>query len=97
MTQLFFVITWSGGHYISEIGLKRKTEFHTFYLASTGIRFLLSIIFILLVLFFATESTVNFIVAFFLLYLVYTSFEIYYLLRKLRTDFKTDGTNNQNT
>ena len=95
LIQAFFLIIILSSHAVAEYGLKKKDEFHSFYLGSMAIRFLLSIIFIFFVLFNLKQNPVIFIVAFFILYLVYTSFEIYFLLRNLRTDLKSDGTNNK--
>ena len=93
LVQLFFLLIILISHKVAEAGLKKQDEFHSFYLGSMAIRFLLSIIFIFIVLFNFKQNPVIFIVAFFILYLVYTSFEIYFLLRNLQTDLKSDGTN----
>ena len=92
LCQHFFLFIWLISHFISEKGLNDKSSFHIYYMGSMGVRFLLSLIFIFVTLYYYQQNPVIFIVAFFLLYLVYTSFEIYFLLCILRTDFKADGT-----
>lgn len=92
--QAFYFTVCLLSHFISEKGLKNKPDFHIFYMASMGIRFLLSLIFLFAAAYLLKGGTITFVVNFFILYLLYTSFEIYFLLRNLRPDFKTDGTVN---
>ncbi len=90
--QFYFLVITLLTHVISSKGLKKITEFHIFYMASMGIRFLLSLIFIFVNLWFSAEGHIVFVVDFFILYFLYTSFEIYFLLTNLRPDLKNDGT-----
>jgi hypothetical protein len=53
-----------------------------------AVRFILSILFIFICLITATESPVVLAMNFFIIYLVYSWFEIYLLLRNLRADLK---------
>lgn len=82
----FAVITLS--HLIASQGLKSVQEFHMFYFTSMGMRFLLSLIYVFCFAFFKVEYKIGFVLNFMYLYLVYTSFEIYTLIRNLRHDFK---------
>lgn len=90
--QGFFLFVGIGNHLISEKGLKNASDMHLYYLGSMSIRFLLSLIFLFIFIYRMKEGHFDFVLNFFILYLVYTSFEIYFLLRNLRPDFKTNGT-----
>ena len=90
--QFYFLVITLLTHFISSKGLKKITEFHIFYMASMGIRFLVSLFFIFLCLWFSEGGHIAFVVDFFILYFLYTSFEIYFLLTNLRPDLKNDGT-----
>ncbi len=78
-------------HLITSFGLKFKTEMQFFSLVGMGLRFFLSIIVIFIAVFILKEGMVAFLIDFFILYLVFTSFEIYFLLRNLRPDSKNEG------
>src|SRR6185312_12765480 len=90
--QFYFLVITLLTHFISSKGLKKITEFHIFYMASMGIRFLVSLFFIFVSLWFSEGGHIVFVVDFFILYFLYTSFEIYFLLTNLRPDLKNDGT-----
>lgn len=64
----------------------KRQNFVQFYLSTIVLRMLLSLAFIGICLYTGIESTKTFILNFFVLYLFYTSFEIYFLYRKLRRD-----------
>lgn len=84
--QLFFFVVSLLAHALSEQGLRKVTDFHIFYMGSMVIRFLFSLFFILICLYLFEEKRVTFVLNFFALYLIYTSFENYYLFRNLRAD-----------
>jgi len=90
--QFYFLVITLLTHFISSKGLKKITEFHIFYMASMGIRFLLSLFFIFVNLWLSKDGHIFFVIDFFILYFLYTSFEIYFLLTNLRPDSKSDGT-----
>lgn len=75
-------------HFVTSKGLKTKDDMHIFSMAGMGIRFLLSLLFIFIAVIVIQSQLVSFVVDFFILYLVYTSFEIYFILRNLRPDSK---------
>lgn len=77
-------------HAITALGFSDKTELHIFSMAGMGIRFFLSLIFIFIAVFVLQDNIVSFVLNFFILYLLYTSFEIYFLLCNLRPDSKKD-------
>lgn len=84
--QGFLAVLTLISHILAEKGLKKISEFHIYYMGSMGIRFLFSLIFIFICLYFLKTGYLVFIADFFALYLLYTSFEIYFLLRNLRAD-----------
>jgi len=84
--QLFFFVVTLLAHFISSKGLKKVEVFHLYYMASLTVRFLLCIGFILIYLLLGHSELLIFVVDFFILYFVYTSFEIYFLLRNLQVD-----------
>ncbi len=87
-SNFFFFLVIVIGHFIASQGLKSVQEFHVFYFTSMGMRFLLSLIYVFCFAFFQVEYKIGFVLNFMYLYLVYTSFEIYTLIRNLRHDFK---------
>lgn len=88
MIQGFFGVISILSHLISNLGLKSRDEFHTFYLGSMAVRFILSLFFILLSLVYLSGNKITYVANFFILYIIYASFEIYHLLRNLRADSK---------
>ena len=90
--QLFFLLLGMGNHLISSRGLKNKGDMHLYYMASMSVRFFLALLFLFCFVYVMKSGYYAFVINFFVLYFVYTSFEIYFLLRNLRPDFKTNGT-----
>lgn len=88
--QIFFLFITALGHLISAKGLTQKRDFHIFYMLSMGVRLFCCIIFVIIIIYTSSGNLVLFVANFFTLYLVYTSFEIYFLLRNLRADLKSD-------
>jgi hypothetical protein len=89
--QGFFGVISILSHVISNLGLKSRDEFHTFYLGSMAVRFVFSLFFILLSLVYLSGNKITYVANFFILYIIYASFEIYHLLRNLRADSKRNG------
>jgi hypothetical protein len=63
-------------------------QMHIYYLGAMAVRFVLSILFIFICLLASSDKPVVFAMNFFIIYLVYSWFEIYLLLRNLRADLK---------
>ena len=80
---------------ISSIGLKNKGDFHLYYMGTMVLRFFFHLIFIFVCFYLKVGNEIILVVNFFILYLLYTSFEIYHLLRNLRPDLKSNGTTNK--
>ncbi|TAH25265.1 MAG: hypothetical protein EAZ07_07685 [Cytophagales bacterium] len=88
LIQFFILVITILGHLISSIGLNSKSGMHLFSMAGMSLRFFLSLIFIFISVFVLKLESVAYVLNFFILYFVYTSFEIYFLLRNLRPDSK---------
>jgi hypothetical protein len=85
---LFFVLLTIGVHAILlKAGNQRPARFSTFYMGSITSKLFLYIFFIVIYVLVDKENAVNFLIVFFILYLCYTIFETFSLLR----DFKTNG------
>lgn len=80
---------------ISSLGLKFKADFHLYYMGTMVIRFFFHLIFIFICFYLKVGNEIILVVNFFIFYLLYTSFEIYHLLRNLRPDLKSNGTSNK--
>jgi hypothetical protein len=90
--QLFFIAVFSITQFISGYALKYKPgSLHIFHMGVIGIRFIASAIFVLVFLYNNSAYRLTFAVDFFILYLAYSWFEIYFLLRNLRADSKKDA------
>jgi hypothetical protein len=76
-------------YFIASKGLKNKAQdFHIYYMGSMAIRFLISVFYLFLIVYFYLDQAMVIVINFFLLYFVYTSFEIYSLLSNLRAENK---------
>lgn len=82
-------------HMVSQIGIKNRQDFHFYYYVSMGIRFFISLFFIVLSAILIEVGRVPYVLNFFVIYILYTSFEIYHLIRNLRPDSERDGHINQ--
>lgn len=89
--QGFFGVISILSHVIANLGLKSREEFHTFYLGSMAVRFIFSLFFILFSMVYLSGNKITYVANFFILYILYASFEIYHLLRNLRADSKRNG------
>ncbi|MBC8152718.1 MAG: hypothetical protein H7Z72_07400 [Bacteroidetes bacterium] len=84
---LFFLSVSLLIHRLMEAGFQNnRANFVPFYMVSTIARFLLSTAFVGFFLFWHVEQRRLFIIEFFVLYMFYTSFEIFGLGRNLRRD-----------
>ncbi len=71
------------------MGLSRPAkQFHIFYFTSMTIRFFLAVIFAFFAILHTNNQIVVFICNFMVMYLLYTWFEIYFLIHNLRADLK---------
>jgi hypothetical protein len=92
--QGFFGVISILSHVIANLGLKSREEFHTYYLGSMAVRFIFSLFFILFSMVYLSGNKITYVANFFILYILYASFEIYHLLRNLRADSKRNGNEN---
>jgi hypothetical protein len=79
-------------HYLHVLGFSNKENMHLFTLTGMVVRFLLSLVLVFVAVYLLKNEIIAFVINFFILYLFYTSFEIYFLLRNLRPDSKNEGT-----
>lgn len=87
--QGFFLLIIPLGHWIAAKGLKDKArDFHIYYMGSMGIRFLLALVFLFAIVLSYPEGAWPIVINFFLLYFLYSSFEIYSLIGNLRAENK---------
>lgn len=91
----FFVLISLIAHFVAQIGVKNREDFHMYYFVSMGIRFFISLFFIVLSAILLQDGRVTYVLNFFVIYILYTSFEIYHLIRNLRPDSGKDGLKNQ--
>ena len=86
---LFFLSVTGFTEYITRLGRKNDpTNFQLYYLGSTVLRVLLSIGVIFIYVYFAASRELQFAANFFLLYFIYTGFEVYHILSNLRRNSK---------
>jgi hypothetical protein len=87
--QIYFCIAFGLTYLLSGFAIKKMPDsMHLFYLGAMAVRFLLSIMFIFISLLLISIDQLAFAMDFFVLYLIYSWFEIYLLLRNLRADLK---------
>ena len=93
--QLFFFCTFLISIRINQIGMSRPTQqFHIFYFASMTIRFFLAVFLLFFAILTIKSQLVVLVCNFIVMYLLYTWFEIYFLIHNLRADLKkTDASN----
>ena len=76
--------------FITSYGMKANPDgFNKYYFTSTGVRFFLSIIFVIICIFLRIEGRTLFVINFFVFYFLYFVFEIYFLLGNLRAKSET--------
>jgi hypothetical protein len=89
INQVYFSIAFGLTYLLSGFAIKKMPDkMHLFYMGAMAVRFLLSIVFIFISLLLIGTNQVAFALNFFVLYLIYSWFEIYLLLRNLRADLK---------
>jgi hypothetical protein len=87
--QIYFFISFGLTYILAGSIMKNMPEqMHIYYLGAMAVRFILSILFIFICLLASSGTPIVFAMNFFIIYLVYSWFEIYLLLRNLRTDLK---------
>lgn len=92
--QSFFFCIFLIGHRLYLIAKQKPvSQFHIFYFTTMTLRLLSAIIFLFVMVIYADVQMITFIVDFLFLYLLYTGFEIYFLIDNLRTDFKNGDAN----
>jgi hypothetical protein len=94
---LFFAILTAAIYPIASIG-RKSTDGYTFVISaylSIGLRFILSLCFVIYYKLTRTTYELGFILAFFASYILYTIFEIYWLTAKLRPIFKEKASTNE--
>ncbi len=93
--QLYFIVIGVSAHLINNFGLKNyKDSLHLFYMGSLTLRLLTAMIFITVLLINVKYKRPVLAFEFLGLYLLYSWFEIYFLLRNLRANLKNgDGIN----
>lgn len=87
ISVVFYFFLTVGLFSLSMMGLKRNNRtFSTAVFGSMTIRFIFCILFLVIYLIINKEKNVAFIVTYLILYLFYTIFEIFQLVRKLRPE-----------
>lgn len=81
ITAVTFYVTWWGAR-------EDQDNFQLYYFASMGFRLILSIGVIFVYIYLIRERQIQFVLNFFVLYFLYTAFEIYSLLTNLRPHSK---------
>lgn len=96
--SIIFLAVLTGAIYpIAAIG-RRSSDGHTFVISaylSIGLRFILSLCFIVYYKYTRNTYDMGFILAFFASYILYTMFEIYWLTAKLRPILKEKASTNE--
>jgi hypothetical protein len=89
MVQMYFFLSFGLTYLLASKVMKNMPDqMHLYYLGAMSVRFILSILFIFICLMVSADDPVVFAMNFFIIYLVYSWFEIYLLLRNLRADLK---------
>ena len=84
----YFLLSWATG-LITQSGMNKSNKtFITRMYSAIGIRFVFSIFPLLIYLLFIPDREMPFIIAYILMYFLFTSFEIYFLVITLRPDSK---------
>ncbi|MFL5730940.1 MAG: hypothetical protein ACJ75J_15740 [Cytophagaceae bacterium] len=87
--QIYFFLSFGLTYLLASKVMKNMPDqMHIYYLGAMAVRFILSILFIFICLIVSKADAVVFAMDFFIIYLVYSWFEIYLLLRNLRADLK---------
>jgi hypothetical protein len=90
VVQIYFFLAFGLTYLLAAKIMKDiPDQMHIYYLGAMAVRFILSILFIFICLLASSDKPVIFAMNFFIIYLVYSWFEIYLLLRNLRADLKS--------
>jgi len=85
----FFIVITAATFYISRLGVSYDNDnFQLYYFASMGFRMLLSIGVVFIYVFLFSEGELQFVLNFFVLYFLFTGFEIYSLLANFAPQLK---------
>lgn len=86
---VFFVLVTAGTFYITRLGISYDQDnFQLYYFGSMGFRMMLSIAVVFIYVYLFSENELQFVLNFFVLYFLFTGFEIYSLLANLRPNLK---------
>jgi hypothetical protein len=86
---LFFVVVTALAYYVSRLGVSYDPDnFQLYYFGSMGFRMILSIAVIFIYVFMYSENELQFVFNFFVLYFLFTGFEIYSLLANFAPHLK---------
>ncbi|NEM96559.1 hypothetical protein [Pontibacter burrus] len=85
----FMVIVTALAYYVSRLGVSYDNDnFQLYYFGSMGFRMILSIAVIFIYVFLHSENELQFVLNFFVLYFLFTGFEIYSLLANFAPQLK---------
>ncbi|TXK37175.1 hypothetical protein FVR03_15880 [Pontibacter qinzhouensis] len=85
----FFVFVTGFAYYITNLGVEQDADnFQVYYFSAMGFRLLLCIAVIFAYVYIIGEQQLQFVLNFFILYFLFTGFEIYSLLANLRPHLK---------
>ncbi len=85
----FFVFVTGFAFYITNIGVKQDADnFQVYYFSAMGFRLLLCVAVIFAYVYVVGDRQLQFVLNFFILYFLFTGFEIYSLLANLRPHLK---------
>ncbi len=85
----FFVLITAATFYITRLGISYDNDnFQLYYFGSMGFRMMLSIGVVFIYVYLFSENELQFVLNFFVLYFLFTGFEIYSLLANLRPHLK---------
>ncbi|HEY4651036.1 MAG TPA: hypothetical protein VIG72_06455 [Pontibacter sp.] len=86
---VFFIIVTAIAFYVTRLGVSYDPDnFQLYHFASMGFRMLLSIMVIFLYIYFNKDGRLQFVFNFFVLYFVFTGFEIYSILANFAPQLK---------
>jgi hypothetical protein len=85
----FFLLITGATFYITRLGISYDSDnFQLYYFGSMGFRMLLSIGVVFIYVYLFAENELQFVLNFFVLYFLFTGFEIFSLLANLRPHLK---------
>ncbi len=85
----FFVFVTALTFYVARLGISYDNDnFQLYYFGAMGFRMMLSIGVVFIYVYLFSENELQFVLNFFVLYFIFTGFEIYSLLANLRPNLK---------